>query len=336
MLCSSGTILEQNQVELTVNGERMSVETRQETVQDLLNELNIPYKSQDRMNKNLSSPITFGDHIELVHTFPVTINVDGEERTQYTVGESVQDVINDLNLYIGDEDIVIPKLDAHVEAGDRIEIVRVHTEIETIEEPIEVQTVKVNDNTLLVGKEYVKQQGREGIRVLTVEKRYENGELVQSTVISEQVKQESEDRIIAVGTMQPVSILSAQSPNIKTITRDGMTFGVKKILDNVTLTAYDAGYNSTGKTSDHPEYGITYTGAKVKQGQTVAVDPDVIPLGWWIYIEGIGLRKAEDIGSAIKGKKIDVYFDSEEVANQFGVKKGYTVYVIGPNKPVEK
>ncbi|MNP19135.1 Cell wall-binding protein YocH precursor [compost metagenome] len=57
-------------------------------------------------------------------------------------------------------------------------------------------------------------------------------------------------------------------------------------------------------------------------------------MGWWVYIEGIGFRRAEDTGSAIKGNKIDVYFDSTSYANKFGTKRGYTVYVIGPKKPV--
>jgi len=78
---------------------------------------------------------------------------------------------------------------------------------------------------------------------------------------------------------------------------------------------------------------MTSTGVKVQEGRTIAVDPDVIPLGWWVYIEGFGFRRAEDTGSAVKGKIIDIYFDSEETVKRFGTKKGYTVYVIGPVKP---
>jgi 3D (Asp-Asp-Asp) domain-containing protein len=54
-----------------------------------------------------------------------------------------------------------------------------------------------------------------------------------------------------------------------------------------------------------------------------------------VYIEGVGFRRAEDTGSAVKGQKIDVYYDSHDYANRFGLKRGYTVYVIGPKKPTE-
>lgn len=99
-----------------------------------------------------------------------------------------------------------------------------------------------------------------------------------------------------------------------------------------TLTAYTAGYESTGKTPSHPAYGITASGAKVKENHTIAVDPDVIPLGSLVYIEGLGIRKAEDVGSAIKGKKIDVYIPDVEEALKFGVKKNVKVYVLGPDQ----
>lgn len=53
---------------------------------------------------------------------------------------------------------------------------------------------------------------------------------------------------------------------------------------------------------------------KIIPGQTVAVDPDVIGKLKWIYIEGIGLRRAEDCGGAVQGYHIDVAVSSHEEA----------------------
>lgn len=49
----------------------------------------------------------------------------------------------------------------------------------------------------------------------------------------------------------------------------------------VVATGYTAGVESTGKQPDHPSYGITYSGVKVKRDlySTVAADLDVFPIG---------------------------------------------------------
>ena len=51
--------------------------------------------------------------------------------------------------------------------------------------------------------------------------------------------------------------------------------------------------------------------------QTVAVDPDVIPLGTRLYIEGIGEVRADDTGGAVKGRVIDYHVGSDD-ADSFG------------------
>ena len=73
------------------------------------------------------------------------------------------------------------------------------------------------------------------------------------------------------------------------------------------------------------KYNLTASGAVPEEGVTVAVDPKVIPLGSTVYVEfcdgRVGEYIAQDTGSAIKGNKIDVYFESHEEAWNFGVQK---------------
>jgi 3D (Asp-Asp-Asp) domain-containing protein len=85
-------------------------------------------------------------------------------------------------------------------------------------------------------------------------------------------------------------------------------------------TAYTAGYESTGKNPEDPEYGITKSGLKVDIG-TVAVDPTVIPLGTVLWVEGYGYAVAMDTGSDIKGNRIDVFFHDLSTAKEWGRKK---------------
>jgi 3D (Asp-Asp-Asp) domain-containing protein len=94
-----------------------------------------------------------------------------------------------------------------------------------------------------------------------------------------------------------------------------------------TLTAYTAGYESTGKQPGDPGYGITSTGVRVQAGVTVAVDPSVIPYGTKLYIPGIGFRIAQDTGGAIKGQHIDIYMPDLHDAVHFGVRHS-DVYIL--------
>jgi 3D (Asp-Asp-Asp) domain-containing protein len=74
---------------------------------------------------------------------------------------------------------------------------------------------------------------------------------------------------------------------------------------------------------------LTATGTSARAGRTVAVDPNVIPLGSRIYIEGIGERIAEDVGPGVKGQHIDVFLPSYPAATKFGVQRR-TVSVVAP------
>lgn len=66
-------------------------------------------------------------------------------------------------------------------------------------------------------------------------------------------------------------------------------------------------------------YGnMTSTGVVAKAGRTIAVDPTYIPYGTKITING-NTYVAEDCGGAIKGKRLDIYFDSHQEASEFGV-----------------
>jgi len=73
--------------------------------------------------------------------------------------------------------------------------------------------------------------------------------------------------------------------------------------------------------------GRTASGTRPHHERTVAVDPRVIPLGTVIEIEGLGRRVAEDTGSRVKGKKLDVFLPSVQACMQFGV-RSRKVYIV--------
>jgi len=66
------------------------------------------------------------------------------------------------------------------------------------------------------------------------------------------------------------------------------------------------------------DWAHTATGTTPVPGINLAVDPKVIPYGSRVYIDGVGLRIAEDTGGGIIGNEGDILVVTHEEALQFG------------------
>ena len=88
-------------------------------------------------------------------------------------------------------------------------------------------------------------------------------------------------------------------------------------------TAYYPGPNNYGGAVGN----VTAFGLPARRG-VVAVDPYVIPLGTRVHVDGYGDAIAGDVGGAIRGRRIDLCFNTYEEAIQFG-RRNVTVYILG-------
>lgn len=96
------------------------------------------------------------------------------------------------------------------------------------------------------------------------------------------------------------------------------------VIEDCVVTQYDCCVRCCGK-----DDGITASGVRATPGVTVAVDPDVIPLGSDVLVDygdgEIHYYRADDIGGAVKGNHIDLCVGSHEEALQLG-RRTATVY----------
>ncbi|GAC42437.1 3D domain-containing protein [Paenibacillus popilliae] len=307
-----------------VDGREEALVTRESLLRDVLDEHAIAVGAHDVISKPLDSEIADGDWVIIERAMPVNIMMGGKKETHYTTKKSVSEALIELNIPAKPEDKVIPEKKTAVSENMHIRIIDVHKNVEERKVTVPFRTVKKADPTLMKGKTKTLQKGQAGLVIQKIEKVYEDGKLVYSKMVDKQVKTKQVNQIVAYGTKtEPeVAVLSAGGGSKS----DGsVDFNYKKVLKNVELTAYTEQEGSVGSK--------TASGVIVSEGRTISVDPDVIPLGWWVYIEGIGFRRAEDTGGAVKGNIIDIYFDSSSTVHKFGRKYGYTVYVIGPVKP---
>lgn len=111
---------------------------------------------------------------------------------------------------------------------------------------------------------------------------------------------------------EPMSVTETEKPEVlRTIT--------------VKATAYCPCVSCCGVWSEqHPSrVGTDYvqktsSGTIPTEGRTIATDPEVIPYGTHVLINGHEYI-AEDTGSGVKGNHIDIFFSSHEAAVNWGV-----------------
>ncbi len=88
-------------------------------------------------------------------------------------------------------------------------------------------------------------------------------------------------------------------------------------------TAYSPHYLDTAPYTD----GLSAIGVPAGYG-LIAVDPRIIPLGTFLYVEGYGYGIAADVGGAIRGEHVDLCFPVRNQALLFG-RQMVRVHIIG-------
>lgn len=155
-----------------------------------------------------------------------------------------------------------------------------------------------------------------------------------------QAQNEHEKKITQETESDDVDFIVEETETVETeivILEEELEEGVsdeKISLGEFKLTAYCSCEKCCGKWAlnrpkDENGKDIVYgsTGNILVAGTSIAVDPSVIPYGSQVEING-HTYTAHDTGGAIKGNRIDVYFDSHQEARNFGVQFA-EVFLIG-------
>ena len=216
--------------------------------------------------------------------------------------------------------------------GMKIDLLPI-TRKEVVEtEDIAFQTHYIETEDIVEGEQSILFEGAVGTLTKMTEVLFADGAELKSEFISSEITLEPVDRVVLVGTGVPLLEIDFEALPLSEISDEPKTEAeIIADLDylyavKMSATAYTADYESTGKRPGDKGFGITYSGMVARVG-VVAVDPKVIPLGTELYIEGYGFAIAGDTGSAIKGNKVDLYFNTNWECKQFG-RQQRMVYVL--------
>lgn len=282
------------QVNATINGEKFSFTSKAHTVEDFLDEENIDFCDEDYISVPEEAFIYDGIKFEIRHATDFSVTADGKTKKYKSLANTVEEALKDINMEVGDKDIVTPGMDSLLTEDMNIVIQRVVIKTESLEEDVAFKTISKEDSTLNEGTTKVVTEGVKGTDKVTYEITYIDGKEASRKEIGRETLKEKVDKVVAKGTR---------------INYNGQSYSRKLV---VKAYAYTGG-------------GRTAMGTKARVGE-IAVDPSVIPLGTNVYIEGVGPRRAEDTGGNIKGNTIDIYMNTQAECLNWGMRY-VTIYI---------
>ncbi|TMW69966.1 ubiquitin-like domain-containing protein [Alteribacter natronophilus] len=349
------TITEAIEVQVLKDNDLKDVWTTAPTVEDLFAELEIEIGEHDFVHPSLER--TLSSEMIVVHNeaFELTVYRDGEEENIWTTSTTVADFLNREDITLDELDRVEPEIHEYISESQEITVIRVEKVTDVVEETIDFATVTRNDSSLEEGKREVVQSGSDGTLAKHYEVTIEDGEEVSRELVKEEMIEEGEDRIVAVGTKQPVTVASrgSSSPSSSSSSSSSASSSSGSSSDSGSSGSSSGSSASSGSSSSQGSSGgssssdsgssgggswqtfeataytadcsgcsgITATGINLRENpdaKVVAVDPSVIPLGSRVEIRGYGTYVAGDTGGAIQGRKIDIFMPSG--AGSFGRK----------------
>ncbi len=331
---------------------------RGQTVTQLLEANNISVSSADTVEVSDDQKLTDGMQIIIHRAMPIKLYADGEERTVNILAGTVEDVIREAGIELGEYDEVYPELSANITVGTTVSVIRVEVKEITETSAIEYKEIRKQSDKYAKGEEVLAQEGKNGTLKKVINVVYKDGVEFKREVVSSTVVKKAQDEIVYIGTH--VAPMAPQKPeagggddNDKQESSGGADYGqsipaVDGLLTKLpTLSQLHSGTLAQHKSVAAPSPELidevimcettayTWTGNKTATGVyprigTLAVDPKLIPYGTLVYIPGYGYGRAEDTGgfkSSAKGYWIDLYMDSYNECINWG-RRNIKVYIL--------
>lgn len=289
----------------------MQYQANASSVEELLEQLDIELDPRDVVAPVLDSEITEDMTITIDRWNPmVKVTVDGISSSLETKAFTVGEFLEELGIEVKDGDVIEPALDTLIRNDLNIDYKS--REIKTIveERPMSFETETIYTNEMPYGETKVTQEGKNGLKEVTLEREYLGGELIREDVTNVTVLEAPVNKVVLQGTYRENAVVDKFTGKSYTYTN----------VYNMQATAYTNATN--GGWGNKTASGMTtFVGM-------VAVDPRVIPLGTKLYVENYGIAIAGDTGGAIKGHIVDLFMNSVSECRRFGRQNGVKVYIL--------
>jgi uncharacterized protein YabE (DUF348 family) len=299
-------------VTLVENGNETVYPTRANTVSNFLKEEHVDVKTDDYLSASPDTILFDGMRVEHRSAVSIVLVVGNQRRVLLSPAQTVMELLATQEVALGPHDETVPALDARIGPAQVVQVTRVKVWTQKVVHTIPASVRHPGDPYLAKGTTLTIEEGVDGRREVSYRFVQRNNERPRRTVVGTRVLRKPRAKVVAVGTTPRENLAEFVVDQLAAIPR------VNGKPVRMVATAYTKDcYGCMGITAYglHPGHGV------------VAVDPQVIPLGTKLYVPGYGQAIAGDIGGDIKGRRIDLGFNSYSQAINFG-RREITVYVL--------
>ena len=198
-------VLLAKQITLSLNGELRDVYVTGETVDDVLEQINLRADQSARVFPSRGASVEEGDMIVYREAINVRVVAGGQNREVITNETDVSGLLSNLGIAVDQDDEVTPPVSTPLAPGMQIRVVSVEVERVVEQQEVPFATEVQESNDYMVGYSKVLRAGEPGLVSRTFEIRTENGREVARTLVNSRQVRPPVRQLVVEGTRPPRS-----------------------------------------------------------------------------------------------------------------------------------
>ncbi|RPJ22461.1 MAG: DUF348 domain-containing protein, partial [Chloroflexi bacterium] len=268
------------------------------TVGEALHEASIWLRAGDKIQPELSAPITNGMKVTIASPRELTVSVDGKAVQIQSSAQTVGEALAEAGIPLIGLDYSLPAEKDPLPSDGQIRVMRVSESVILAQKPIPFENEFQASADVPLDQTQILQPGENGLTVQRIRIHYENGEEISRLTEDETMVRPPQTRILAYGT----------KIEVKTTVVDGVNIEYWRAVQ-----MYATSYSPCRSGGDRC-YSGTSSGASVRKGVVGLRYSWYLSMqGQRLYIPGYGFASVEDVCGGCVGRPwIDLGFSDND------------------------
>ena len=196
-------VLHAKEISLVLNGSIQTVHVIGQTVDDVLEQVNLRAGRHAYLQPSRGAEIKDGDVVEFRRAVSIQLNVDGKSKRVITNAPDVGYLLDSLGVVLRRHDRVEPGIDQALLTGHAVNVTRVRFRRVVEKKEIPFRTITKPSDAIIRGERQIQRSGTPGVHEYVYRVRQENGAEAGKELLEDNRVREPVTQIVLVGTRDP-------------------------------------------------------------------------------------------------------------------------------------